>query len=164
MSIKQGILVEIERETQNTKRVLDNLSNEHWNYKPHEKSMSLGNLASHIVQLHGWVSSAVQKDVFDLQTDYKPRTATTIEELKAELEESLQKNKDFVSAQTDEFWLTKWKLTMGEHNITPEMPKLGAFRFIITNHLIHHRGQLTVYMRLLNIPLPGIYGPTADEK
>lgn len=163
MSIKQGMLVEIERETFNTQRVLNNLTNEHWNYKPHEKSMTLGQLASHIVELHNWTHLAVTKDVFDFHTDYTFPTTSSIEELKAKLESGLQKNKDFVNAQTDEFWLTKWTLKAGEHQIA-EMPKLGAFRFIITNHLIHHRGQLTVYMRLLNIPLPGLYGPSADEK
>ena len=163
MSIKDGIIVEIERETANTKRILDNLSNEHWNYKPHEKSMSLGQLASHIVELHNWVHIATEKESFNFHTDYFPSQASTVEELKTILRDGLQKNKDFVNAQTDEFWLTNWVLKAGEHHIS-EMPKLGAFRFIITNHLIHHRGQLTVYMRLLNIPLPGIYGPSADEK
>lgn len=163
MSIKQGMLVEIERETFNTQRVLNNLTNEYWNYRPHEKSMTLGALASHIVELHNWTYLAVTKDTFDFHTDYQPSTATSVEELKTLLQDGLQKNKDFVNIQTDEFWLTKWTLKAGEHKIA-EMPKLGAFRFIITNHLVHHRGQLTVYMRLLNIPLPGFYGPSADEK
>ena len=163
MSIKDGLLAEIEHETQNTKRVLERLSNEHWDYKPHETSMSLGQLASHIVELHNWAHSATLKDVFDFHTDYHPLKATSVEELKTELENGLQRSKDFVNAQTDEFWLTNWQLKAGEHQIA-QMPKLGAFRFIITNHLIHHRGQLTVYMRLLNIPLPGIYGPSADEQ
>ncbi len=163
MSIKDGILVEIERETQNTRRILEKLSNEHWNYKPHEKSMTLGDLASHIVDLHNWTHFATSKDAIDFHIDYNPPKTTNVEELKISLESGLQKNKDFVNSQSDEFWLTNWTLKAGEH-IIAEMPKLGAHRFIITNHLIHHRGQLTVYMRLLNIPLPGIYGPTADEK
>lgn len=163
MSIKAGILAEVIRETQNTKRILDNLTNDHWNYKPHEKSMTLGALASHVVELHSWVHLAISKDVFDFHKDYQPSKEATIEELKAALEENWQKNKDFVNAQTDEFWLSHWKLQAGEH-VLSELPKLDAFRYIITNHLIHHRGQLTVYMRMLNIPLPGIYGPTADEK
>lgn len=163
MSIKDGLLAEIEHETNNTRRVLERLSNEHWNYKPHEKSMTLGQLASHIVELHNWPNFAVSKDIFDFNTDYHPPKTSSVEELKAELENIFRKNKDFINAQTDEFWLTSWTLKAGEH-ILSEMPKLGAFRFVITNHLIHHRGQLTVYMRLLNIPLPGIYGPTADEK
>lgn len=163
MSIKDGLLAEIEHETNNTKRVLDNLKNENWDYKPHEKSMTLGQLASHIVELHNWANLAVSKNVFDFHTDYTPSKTSSIEELKTELEASLQKNKDFVNAQTDEFWFTNWTLKAGEHTLA-EMPKIGAYRFIISNHLIHHRGQLTVYMRLLNIPLPGIYGPSADEK
>jgi len=163
MSIKEGILAELEHETQNTKRVLDNLTGEHWDYKPHEKSMSLGDLATHIVELHNWVNFALSKDIFDFHTDYHPPKKATLEELKAELGNILQKNKDYVNAQTEEFWLTQWTLKAGEH-ILSQMPKLGAIRFSITNHLIHHRGQLTVYMRMLNIPLPGIYGPTADEK
>lgn len=163
MSIQDGILAEIKNETNNTKRILNNLSNEHWNYKPHEKSMTLGELASHIVELHSWIHFAISRDIFDFQTDYQPRQQTTIEELRAELDDNLQKNIDFVNAQAEEFWLTNWKLQIGE-KVIAEMPKLAALRFLINNHLIHHRGQLTVYMRLLNIPLPGIYGPSADEK
>ena len=163
MSIKEGILAEIAHETKNTHRILDNLSNEHWDYKPHEKSMTLGELASHVVELHTWVSVAIAKDVFDFHTDYQPNTATTVEDLKTALADSLQKNTDFVNAQSDEFWLGNWKLQAGDH-VLSDLPKLAALRYIITNHLIHHRGQLTVYMRMLNIPLPGIYGPSADEK
>lgn len=163
MSIKDGVLAEIEHETKSTKRILDNLTDEHWNYKPHEKSMTLGALASHVVELHSWVHLAVSKNVFDFNTDYQPCKETTIEELKTALEDNLQKNKDFVNAQTDEFWLTNWKLQAGEH-VLSDLPKLAAFRYVITNHLIHHRAQLTVYMRMLNIPVPGIYGPSADEK
>lgn len=163
MSIKHGILIEIERETENTRRVLANLADKHWDYKPHEKSMTLGQLATHTVELHGWVSSALSKDVFDFHTDYKPVAATNVEELKTVLVENLKKSIDFVNAQSDEFWTSNWKLQAGEH-ILAELPKIGAFRFILSNHLYHHRGQLTVYMRLLDIPLPGIYGPSADEK
>lgn len=163
MSIKEGILAEITQETQKTKRILDSLTNEHWSYKPHEKSMTLGALASHIVELHAWVHLALSKDVFDFKVDYQPGTARTIEELKAVLAANLQKSKDFVTASNDELWLTNWKLQAGSH-VLSDMPKLAAFRYIITNHLIHHRGQLTVYMRMLNIPLPGIYGPSADEQ
>lgn len=163
MSIKDGILSEIKHETNNTKKILDRLTNEHWNYKPHEKSMSLGELVSHVVEMHSWIHAALSKDVFDFRKDYQRMKETTIEELKSNLENNLQKNIDFVNEQTDEFWLTNWKLTVGDH-VLSDLPKIGAFRYIITNHLIHHRGQLTVYMRMLDIPVPGIYGPSADDK
>jgi|SRR5690554_962724 len=163
MDIKNRIIAEIERETHNTLRILNNLTDEHWEYKPHEKSMSLGALTSHIVELHHWVYLAITKDSFDFHTDYQAPNATNVAELKKLLEESLLKSKAFVNTQTTAFWSTDWILKAGAH-ILYESSKIEAYRFIITNHLIHHRGQLTVYMRLLNIPLPGIYGPSADEK
>jgi uncharacterized damage-inducible protein DinB len=163
MSIQHGILIELKKETENTRRILNNLKDEHWDYKPHEKSMSLGGLVTHIVELHNWIHSAITKDIYDFQVDYQPRKPSTLEELKLELEENLKKNTEFINSKTEDFWTSNWKLQAGNHTLA-EMPKIGAYRFIITNHLIHHRGQLTVYMRLLNLPLPGIYGPSADEK
>lgn len=114
MSIKDGILVEIERETQNTRSFLNRLSDQHWNYKPHEKSMTLGELASHVVELHNWIHMAIPKNVFDFHTDYHPRKEVNLEELKLELEDGYQKNKEFVKAHTDEFWLENWKLKAGD--------------------------------------------------
>lgn len=163
MDIKNIIIAEIEKETHNTLRILNNLTDEHWEYKPHEKSMTLGALTSHIVELHRWVYLAITKDDFDFHADYQAINATNIAELKKLLEESLLKSIAFVNRQNASFWLTDWTLKAGTH-ILHESSKFEAYRFIITNHLIHHRGQLTVYMRLLNIPLPGIYGPSADEK
>ncbi len=163
MSIKDGIIAELKHETNNTKRVLNNLSDEHWTWKPHEKSMSLGALATHIVELHSWVTDAAGKDVFNFHIDYKPMPEMTLAAISSLLDSSLQKNIDFVNSKDDEFWLQEWTLKAGDHVIS-QLPRLGAVRYIITNHLIHHRGQLTVYMRLLDIPLPGIYGPTADDK
>ena len=163
MSIKDGIIAELKHETNNTKRVLNNLNQDHWTWKPHEKSMSVGELASHIVELHSWVAGAADKDVFDFHVDYKPMGNYSLDELKTMLDENLQKNIDFVNSKDEDFWLQDWTLKAGDHVIS-QLPRIGAVRYIITNHLIHHRGQLTVYMRILDLPLPGIYGPSADEK
>ena len=163
MSIQKALSIELEREKDNTLRMLKVLPNEQFGWKPHEKSMSLGGLVTHIVELHNWIHSAITKDIYDFQVDYQPRKPSTLEELKLELEENLKKNTEFINSKTEDFWTSNWKLQAGNHTLA-EMPKIGAYRFIITNHLIHHRGQLTVYMRLLNLPLPGIYGPSADEK
>ncbi len=162
MSIKQGFLIEMEHETNNTKRLLDRVSDEHLSYKPHEKSMSLGDLLGHIVELHSWVAAGLTKDSFNLMTDYRPFKPTSVAEIKERLEADYQKNVETVNAFDDEEWSKKWKLHVGDHVIS-EVPKIGAFRFIIHNHLIHHRGQATVYLRLLDIPVPGLYGPSADE-
>lgn len=163
MSIKEALTIEIQRETQNTIRILKALPNDNFGYKPHPKSMSLGELANHIVELHGWVAHLFTTDEFDFHKDYTPSTLSSVEELVAALETITAQNLEVLNTLTDEAYLKNWKLKAGEHTIA-ELPKAGAYRFIVTNHLIHHRGQLTVYLRLLDLPLPGIYGPSADER
>lgn len=162
MSIKKSFLIELERETSNTGRVLDRITDEHLDWRPHEKSMSLGALAAHIVELHNWVSKAIPKDVFDFKTDYQPLKINSIDELKDILIKGLIANKETIEQLPEEDWLKEWVLKAGDWEMA-RLPKAGAVRYIITNHLIHHRGQLTVYLRLLNIPVPGLYGPSADE-
>ncbi|HIY74796.1 MAG TPA: DinB family protein [Candidatus Sphingobacterium stercorigallinarum] len=163
MSIKEGILVELERETNSTKTIIGRLSDEHLGFKPHPKSMSLGALAGHIVELHNWISAALTKNDFNLQTDYKPFRPTNVSELSAALEQGFKENERAVNEISEEDWFSKWTFRAG-NQVLGEMPKLGALRFLINNHLIHHRGQLTVYLRLLDIPIPGLYGPSADEQ
>ena len=163
MSIKDGILAELNHETNNTRRVLNNLTQEHWDYKPHEKSMTLGQLAAHVVELHTWVSTALDGDSFDFHSQYQPLAQTDLESLKNTLDEYLQKNIEYVNSVNEEEWFKEWTLKAGDHVIS-QLPKLAALRYILNNHLIHHRGQLTVYMRILDLPLPGIYGPSADER
>jgi len=163
MSIKEGILVELERETNSTKKILGRLKDEHLSFKPHPKSMSLGSLAGHVVELHNWIALALTKNDFNLQTDYKPFQPQNAEELLIALEEGFKKNEIAVNEISEEDWFSKWTFRAG-NQVLGEMPKLGALRFLINNHLIHHRGQLSVYLRLLDIPVPGLYGPSADEQ
>lgn len=163
MSIKKALLIELEREKENTKRVISRLPDHQFGYKPHEKSMTLGALANHIVELHNWVDFVINKDVFDFHIDYKPSALTTTEELLKVLDEGFEKNKAVIEEMDEQVVFENWSLHAGDHVIA-SMPKTAALRFIVTNHLIHHRGQLTVYMRLLDIPVPGIYGPSADDR
>lgn len=163
MSIKEGILVELERETNSTKTIIGRLSDEHLDFKPHPKSTSLGALAGHIVELHNWISGALTKNDFNLQTDYKPFRPTKVSELSEALEQGFKENERVVNEISEQDWFSKWTFRAG-NQVLGEMPKLGALRFLINNHLIHHRGQLTVYLRLLDIPVPGLYGPSADEQ
>lgn len=162
MGIKSALLIELEREKKNTTRILNNLRNEVFDYKPHEKSMSVGELANHIVELHNWVGFAVTKEMFDFHTDYQPSTLKTVAELLEVLEKGYESNKRLIEEMDESVCFENWTLKAGDYVIA-EMPKAGALRFIITNHLIHHRGQLTVYLRLLDLPVPGIYGPSADD-
>lgn len=163
MSIQKALSIELEREKDNTLRMLKALPNEQFGWKPHEKSMSLGELANHVVELHNWVSFVFNKEGLDFRADYIPSTLKTKEELIAVLEKGYEENSKVVANLNEENYFSNWTLKAGEHVIA-EMPKAGAIRFIVTNHLIHHRGQLSVYLRLLNVPVPGIYGPSADDQ
>lgn len=163
MSIKDGFLVELERETNNTSRIIDRLKDEDLAYKPHEKSMSLGDLLGHVVELHNWVGTALLKNDFNLQTDYQPFKPSTVAELKEALDAGYKVNEQQINSFPEEDWFKTWTMRVGDY-VIGEMPKLGALRFVIFNHLIHHRGQTTVYLRLLNIAVPGLYGPSADEQ
>lgn len=163
MSIQKALSIEIEREKDNTLRMLKALPNEQFGWKPHEKSMSLGELANHIVELQNWFPLVLNKEVLDFKIDYIPSTLTTKEELIEVLENGFEENKKVIASLSDDNYFSQWTLKAGDF-IIAEMPKAGAIRFIITNHLIHHRGQLSVYLRLLNVPVPGIYGPSADEQ
>jgi uncharacterized damage-inducible protein DinB len=163
MSIQKSLSIEIIRETENTLRILKALPEDKWDYKPHEKSMTLGQLANHILELHGWVSYVFTQDTFDFHTDYVPSKFTKVEEMVTKLENFKNENLTVLSELSEDNYLTNWSLKAGDHVIV-EASKAAAYRFIVTNHLVHHRGQLTVYLRMLDVPVPGIYGPSADEK
>jgi uncharacterized damage-inducible protein DinB len=163
MSIQKSLSNEIIHETENTLRILKALPEDKWDYKPHPKSMSLGELANHVLELHGWVSFVFTKDSLDFHTDYVPSKFTKVDEMISKLEEMKNENLNVINNLSDENYLTNWTLKAGEHVIA-ELPKAAAYRFIVTNHLVHHRGQLTVYLRMFDVPVPGIYGPSADDK
>lgn len=162
MHIKQSLLIELERETKNTARILERLSDEHLAWKPHVKSMSVKALANHIVNLHQWAQYVLAKPVFDFHVDFHPEVATTVDELLTNLEAGYSVSKQLIEASSEESWLENWTMQAGDHVIVT-LPRAEAMRYIVTNHLIHHRGQLTVYLRLLDLPVPGLYGPSADD-
>ena len=163
MSIQKALLIELQREKENTVRMLQALPNEQFAWKPHEKSMTAGELANHIVELHNWVALVFTQSELDFKTQYVPSVLQTKEELIAVLEKGYEENKAIIGGLEEENYFSTWTLRAGEHVIV-SLPKAGAIRFIVNNHLIHHRGQLSVYLRLLNVPVPGIYGPSADER
>jgi len=163
MNYSEIIAKEFKVETNNTRRILAAFKDENLGWRPHEKSMTVGELASHVVELHNWVALALKKERFDFQTDYHRHIATSVNELIELLDKNLEANLATLQSFTDEDWQQKWILCSGDY-VIHESNKQIASRFIIQNHLIHHRGQLSVYLRLLDLPVPGIYGPSADEK
>ena len=164
MALNQSLLQELENEGQLTRKMLLAIPLEHPEWKPHEKSMTIQRLASHVAELPWWVSMTIDVDVLDFaKFDYKPFLPVSNEELLKYYDEKLAKAKEDLGNASDETLLSNWTMRNGE-TIYFTMPKLAVIRTWSFNHLIHHRGQLSVYLRLMDIPVPGMYGPTADEK
>lgn len=157
-----GIQHEYASEVKKTSLILKALKEEHKDWKPHKKSMDVARLASHIVDLQTWFDNALKNDSYDLKTDYVPIAYNSFEELNEILEKRVAANMAFIEGMDNDFWFENFTFTMGDYVIA-KLPRIAFLRSVLSNHLIHHRGQLTVYLRLLDIHVPGIYGPSADE-
>jgi len=157
------ILTEFQLEAASTRRLLERVPGDKLDWQPHEKSMTLGRLASHVAEIPHWGRPIVNTPELDLATsDYKPEVATDLDGLLAMHDKIAQDFVEAVSSKEDDELLEKWKLLSGDHVIV-DMPRINVLRSFIMSHLVHHRGQLTVYLRMLDVPLPGIYGPSADD-
>lgn len=163
MNLIDPVLSELAHEAATTRRLLDRVPERHLAWKPHEKSMTLGRLATHIAEIPGWVGSIVEKDEFDVGTGgYVPPTIDRVPEIVARFDRNVAAATETLKRQSNDRLLAKWQLKK-KGQLVVEMPRMGMIRSLLMNHLIHHRGQLSVYLRLQNVPLPSIYGPTADE-
>jgi uncharacterized damage-inducible protein DinB len=163
MNLIDPVLAELAHEAGTTRRLLDRIPQPHLGWKPHEKSMTLGRLATHIAEIPGWVGSIVEKDEFDVGVGgYVPPTIASVAEIVAMFDRNVAAAKEALKRQSNDRLLANWQLKKNGQLVV-EMPRLGMVRSFLMNHVIHHRGQLSVYLRLQNVPLPSIYGPTADE-
>lgn len=163
MSLAQQFIAEIQQEAAATKRLLAIVPWEKGDYKPHEKSMTLKRLASHVAEINGWWKECLVQDELDFAKDNsQPKVYNSIEEIVACHDELVQKAVAILQNTPDEEFSKPWTMRQGEQ-IFFSLPKAVVVRTWCLNHLYHHRGQLTVYLRLLDIPLPGTYGPSADE-
>lgn len=165
-SIQQNFLAELDHELAQTRRVLERVPHEQADYKPHPKSMSLWQLATHVVNLLAFKTLFVTHDSRDFLDPNAPKpgpTPTSLDGLLARFDEYSATLRRELQASNDEQLTHDFRLHRGEQTIM-QMPKANAIRIMGLNHSIHHRGQLTVYLRLLDIPVPGLYGPSADEK
>ncbi len=163
MSINQALIAELQQETINTKKILSIVPSDKFSWKPHEKSMSLISLAHHIAGLTGWASMVVNSDELDLATLKSPKTPDNVQELLDFLDLNLNESVSALEKTTDENLHQMWKLRMGDQ-VFFELPKIVVIRTMCFNHIYHHRGQLSVYLRLLDVKIPGMYGPSADEE
>ena len=165
MSIKDSLIPEYDHEMATTRRLLERVPESQFAWRPHEKSMSLGQLAGHIANLPYWCSATLEHAVLDLDTigDTRPRMPESSSTLLKEFDGKVAAARALLNAQTDAAMMAPWTLKKGAHEIFT-MPRISAIRSFVMNHLIHHRGQLSVYLRLRDVPVPPIYGPTADEQ
>ena len=163
MSQKHDFITELKMETASTRKILERVPVEKNDWKPHEKSMKLGNLAAHVAELPGWIAMTMVTDEFDVSTmNYKPNISQSTKELLAVLDENVNKALSALENSTDEDLEKMWTLRNGEHIIFA-MPRKAVLRSSSLSHQYHHRAQLGVYLRLLDIPVPGIYGPSYDD-
>lgn len=164
MPIIDSMIQELQYEAQNTKKVLERLPEDKWDWQPHEKSMSVCKLASHVVEALTYTQATLEADEFVINMDeYKPFVASNRAELLKAQEENLAKAVETMKGRSDAHLMALWRLKMGDH-VVFELPRVAVLRSMILNHIVHHRGQLSVYLRLLNVPVPAIYGPSADEQ
>lgn len=162
-SVKQLALGDLEREYEITRRILERVPTEHLTWKPHEKSMSLGVLAFHLAGLPTWPLRILTREGFDAGATppIRPEPSDS-----AQIRETFDRNvlelKEAFQAATDEHLMETWTFRRGDR-VVMSVPRFAAIRAMGISHMIHHRGQLSVYLRLLDIPIPGSYGPSADE-
>lgn len=163
MAIKDAFIAELNYESALTKKMLERVPLDKKDWKPHEKSMSVGRLATHVAEITHWMTDILSADEFDfMKANFKPTTASSTEELLSIFQENLDKAIASLEKTTDEEFKKIWVVKNGE-TIMFQTPKNVAVRGWAFSHMIHHRGQLSVYLRLLDVPVPGMYGPTADE-
>lgn len=164
MGICETLAAELRQEAKTSRRVLERVPEESFGWKPHEKSMSLGRLAAHVAELPELILPALAQDEFDFASgQFKPFEPKTTAELLEKFDRNISAAAEALRGQPDDRMGEIWKLRSGDH-VLFEMPRAAVVRFVGLNHVVHHRGQLSVYLRLLDVPLPSIYGPTADER
>lgn len=169
MAIRDGILPEFDHEMQTTRKVLERVPEGRAEFKPHDKSMTLERLAGHVAELPGWAKETMLQDSIDVNPQGNTSTTnmslkmTSRKQLLEEFDRRAAAGRAAIAGASDEDFMKPWSLMAGGKTVFT-LPKIAVLRGFVMNHMIHHRGQLSVYLRLNDVPVPSIYGPSADEK
>jgi len=167
MSIAQGMLQELEMEAATTRKFLERVPESKYDWKPHEKSMTLGRLAGHVAEMGMWGQMTAAMNEIDIapvgQEPYKACVATSSKQLLEEFDKNTAAFKSALPKVTDAQMMEPWSLKSGGNTIFT-IPRVACLRGFVLNHNVHHRAQLGVYLRLLDVPVPQTYGPSADDK
>jgi uncharacterized damage-inducible protein DinB len=162
MTISETLLPEFDHEMANTKAMLECVPEDKFSWKPHEKSMTMGRLASHCAEMASWAVFTINQDKLELTPDMKPFNASTKKELLDGFAGFTADARKAIQGASDADLGKTWSLIYGGKPVM-SMPRASVLRSMVMNHIIHHRAQLSVYLRLNNIPIPGMYGPSADS-
>lgn len=162
MPFSEALLPEFDEEMKNTRKILECVPDDKLSYQPHPKSMDMARLATHVAELPSWTNFTLDQEVVEMPADYQPHFAKSRAELLEIFDKAVAGARAKIQAATDEQWRKTWTLKFGGQTIM-SMPRSAVMRSVIMNHLIHHRAQLGVYLRLNNVAIPGMYGPSADE-
>jgi uncharacterized damage-inducible protein DinB len=160
--ISEMMLPEFDQEMANTRKLLERAPEEKFSWKPHDKSMTLGRLASHVAELPGWATVTVNQDSLNLTPDMKGFQAASRKELLETFDKNAVEARQAIAGASDAHLAEMWSLKMNGQQIF-SLPRTAVLRGFVMNHLIHHRAQLGVYYRLNGVLIPGMYGPSADD-
>lgn len=167
MALSESLLPEFDHETANTRKTLERAPEGRWDWKPHDKSMTVGGLTTHLANLLTWAVTTIEEDSFDLGPPGTKPPAMQALGSRAEALETFDKNRraarEAIAGTSDEMLMASWSLKSGGQTLF-SMPKIAVLRSFVMNHMIHHRAQLGVYLRLCDVPVPALYGPSADEQ
>lgn len=165
MALNQSMLPEFQIETATTRKFLERVPMEKADWRPHEKSMSMGDLARHIAHVASYVSATIQTPELDVMSgdpSMAPPAANSAAELVAHFDRFVEEAMASLGGADDATLLAPWKLSAGGQEVFT-MPRIAVLRSMVINHLVHHRAQLGIYLRMNDIPVPSAYGPSADE-
>ena len=162
MPFSEHLLPEFDEEMKNTRKMLECVPDHALEYRPHPKSMPMGRLATHIAEIPSWTTSAIDHEVLEMPADFKPRLAQSRQELLEIFDKSVAEARGKIAGASDEHWRKTWTFKFAGQTLM-SMPRSVVMRSMIMNHLIHHRAQLGVFLRLKDVAIPGMYGPSADE-
>lgn len=162
MSIIDGMLQELEQEGQTTRRVLERIPGDRLAWRPHAKARTLGELAMHVAIIPGALAQLIASPSPAQIGNFTDPVPKDTSELISALDESIAKAKQVLAGMDDDAVLATWRLMRGERELLA-VPRITMLRSVMLNHWYHHRGQLTVYLKELDVPIPSIYGPSADE-
>lgn len=166
MRMSDLFLPEYEQEMTTARKTLERIPEDKLSWKPHEKSMPLDRLAGHIAELAGWAVPAIEQDSLDFMPPggppFQPTIATSRKQVLEIFDKNVEASRQAIKGASDEHLMKNWSLLRGGQQLMA-LPRFAVLRSFCINHIIHHRAQLGVYLRLNNIPVPSVYGPSADE-